>query len=356
MILLNPGPVTLSKRVRNALLSPDLCHREEEFSLLQQDIRDSLLDVYALDPDTWAAVLITGSGTAAIEAMIASLVPYRGKLLVVENGVYGERISKIAAIHGINHLPLPHAWTAEIDIRRLEKLLKENEDITHLAVVHHETTTGRLNELQQIASICRHRNIGLLVDCVSSFGAEQINFEDWNITACAATANKCLHGVPGTSFVIVKREALRQPNKQRTLYLDLTTYCDHQDRGGTPFTQSVQSFYALDEALRELRDEGGWEHRQRDYRQRIGRVRSALKAMGIKPLLPDGCSSAVLHAFYLPTGLGYRELHDLLKQEGYIIYAGQGDLAKSMFRISMMGAITEDEVGRFISVVTRIVS
>ena len=123
MILLNPGPVTLSKRVRNALLGPDLCHREAEFSHLQHNIRDALLQVYGLDPKHWAAILLTGSGTAAVEGMVSSLIPRNGRLLVIENGVYGERISNIATAYGIDHLRLSQPWIDELDVRQLERLL-----------------------------------------------------------------------------------------------------------------------------------------------------------------------------------------------------------------------------------------
>ena len=170
MILLNPGPVNLSDRVRKALLNPDLCHREGEFSQLQTRIRQLLLKVYNLPSEEWAAVLFTGSGTAGMEAMITSLVPREGKLLVIENGVYGERISKIANIHGIDYLTFHHAWGEEIKLQELVKFFAQNSDISHLAVVHHETTTGRLNNLAPLASICREHSIQLLVDGVSSFG------------------------------------------------------------------------------------------------------------------------------------------------------------------------------------------
>ncbi len=357
MILLNPGPVNLSDRVRKALLRPDLCHREVEFAQLQQTIRKKLLQVYDLSPDCYGAVLLTGSGTAAMEAMVTSLVPRDGKLLVIENGVYGERLSKIANIYGIESLTLHHSWGAPIDLKGLETCLDKNDEITHLAVVHHETTTGRLNNLAQLAPVCQERNIHLLVDGVSSFGAEELQFEAWGISACAATANKCLHGVPGTSFVIVRRDALPCADTlPRTLYLDLGTYCQQQDRGNTPFTQSVQTFYALAEALQELEEEGGWRIRNKHYHQLASLVREGLTAMGIQPLLPQESSSVVLNAYYLPDGITYEELHDRLKENGYVIYAGQGTLAKSIFRVSTMGAITRDELESFLAIVKKIIN
>ena len=145
-ILLNPGPVVLSKRVREALLKPDLCHREIEFVELQNKIRNNLLKVYKLSSEKWASVIFTGSGTSAMESMITSLVPIHGKLLVIENGVYGERLTKIAKIHNIDHVVLRHEWEEEINLSNLNNELQYHKEISHVAVVHHETTTGRLND------------------------------------------------------------------------------------------------------------------------------------------------------------------------------------------------------------------
>ncbi|RME34382.1 MAG: 2-aminoethylphosphonate aminotransferase [Gammaproteobacteria bacterium] len=346
-ILLNPGPVVLSERVRRALFKPDLCHREPEFAELQGRIRDNLLRVYGLEADEWAAVLLTGSGTSAMEAMVTSLTPDNGRLLVIENGVYGERLARIAAVHGIHHESLHHEWGAPIDLGRLEALLAADR-FDRVAVVHHETTTGRLNDLAPVARLCREHGARLLVDGVSSFGAEAIDFEGWGLSGLAATANKCLHGVPGVSFVLARRQELESPPAPRTLYLDLSAYYRQQESGGTPFTQSVQCFYALDEALAELFDEGGRPARQRRYLELAGRVREGLEALGIEPLLPAGDSSCVLTAYRLPEGIGYPALHDHLKAHGFVIYAGQGGLEKTLFRISTMGAIDKADIERLL--------
>lgn len=355
MILLNPGPVNLSDRVRAALLGPDLCHRETEFADLQDEIRKRLLALYDLDPERWAAVLLSGSGTVAMEAMVSSLVPQGGKLLVIENGVYGERLSKIAQIHGIAYASLHHEWGAPINLEQLEQTLKADPEITHVAVVHHETTTGRLNNLAAIGALCRRQNRQLLVDGVSSFGAEAIAFEAWGISALAATANKCLHGIPGVAFILVRRDSLPANSPARTLYLDLATYCREQDRRGTPFTPAVQCFYALREALRELDDAGGWRLRRTHYYQLAERVANGLQSLGIEPLLPREDSSCVLRAYYLPANLPYEVLHDELKRHGFVIYAGQGGLVAKIFRISTMGAITVQDMKRFLGIVKKLV-
>lgn len=351
MLLLNPGPVVLSERVRNALLKPDLCHREIEFSQLQNSIREKLLAVYDLD-DNYTAILLTGSGTSAMEAMVTSLVPQGGKLLIIENGVYGERLAKIAEIYAIDHQTFSLAWGEQIDLHALEQILSTDTNITHLAVVHHETTTGRLNPVDEIGQLCKKYKVSLLLDGVSSFGAEQIAFDEWGVTACAATANKCLHAVPGTSFVITRKDALPEHNsKKRTLYLDLESYYRNQEQGGTPFTQSVQTFYALDEALSEMQEQGGWSFRHKQYEQLALQVREGLLVLGINGLMSAEESSVVLNAYDLPTGVSYETLHDHLKESGFVIYAGQGELAKTMFRVSTMGEISSKDMEHFLAAV-----
>ena len=344
-ILLNPGPVTLSAGVRNALLGPDLCHREIEFATLQDNLRSKLLAVYALPARDWAATLLTGSGTAAVEAMITSLVPREGRLLVAENGVYGERMSRIAETYGIATTRLRAPWGAPLDMDAIATALRATPH-SHVAVVHHETTTGRLNSLTALAAVCRESGARLLLDGVSSFGAEHIDFEAWGVDACAATANKCLHGVPGTAFVMVRRAALAAAAVARSVYFDLADYLAKQDGHGTPFTQSVQTFYALDAALDEFFAAGGVSARRQLFQSRMATVRATLESLGVRPLLPTHESSCVLHAFELPEGRDYPTLHDALKARGFIIYAGQGALSERVFRISAMGDIQTEDLAR----------
>lgn len=350
MLLLNPGPVTLTERVRRSLLQPDLCHRESEFFDLQDEARARLVAAYELDPAEWAAVLMTGSGTAAVESMIAALVPQDGKLLVIENGVYGERITQIATQYGIAHEVLKHEWMHAPDLAQIAAHLDAG-GYSHVAVIHHETTTGRLNDLGAIADVCRARGVKLLVDGVSSFGAEAIDFAGGDIDAVAATANKCLHGVPGAAFVVVRRSALAKA-ASRTYYLDLGRLAKLQDQRNTPFTPSVHAYYALVEALREFDEAGGWRARHAHYKALADQAQAGLVARGMPLVLPEGASSVVLRAYRLPQGVTYETLHDGLKARGFVIYAGQGGLSKELFRISTMGAIGASDVERLLEGLT----
>jgi 2-aminoethylphosphonate-pyruvate transaminase len=355
MLLLNPGPVTLTERVRRALLQPDLCHRESEFFALQDEARERLLGVYDLDPKVWTAVLMTGSGTAAVESMVAALVPSKGRLLNLENGVYGDRIAQMCAQYRINHERLSGSWMEALDLKaiaaHLDSAAADNR-FSHMAVVHHETTTGRLNELRPLAELCRDRGLRLLVDGVSSFGAEPLDFTDESLAAVAATANKCLHGVPGVSFVMARRAALAEA-ASRTYYLDLGRLARLQDQRNTAFTPAVHAYYALVEALREFAEGGGRRARHDSYAALAEQVRAGLAELGIRSTLaPEECS-VVLRSYQLPVGMTYAKLHDALKADGFVIYAGQGDLSKVLFRISTMGCVSSADVSRLLKCVAR---
>jgi 2-aminoethylphosphonate-pyruvate transaminase len=350
MLLLNPGPVTLTERVRRSLGQADLCHRESEFFDLQDEARRRLLSVYALDPAEWSATLITASGTGAVESMIASLVPADGRLLVVENGVYGERIAQMCAQYGILHERLSGNWMEAPDWEAVAARL-DGASFSHAALVQHETTTGRLNDLSRLASICKARGVGVLVDGVSSFGAEPIDFA--GLDAVAGTANKCLHGVPGVSFVVARRTALARA-AERTYYLGLGRLARLQDQRGTPFTPAVHAYYGLVEALREFVDEGGRAARHRRYADLAEQVRIGLAKHGIEMAIPARESSVVLRAYRLPAGITYQMLHDALKTQGFVIYAGQSALASTLFRISTMGNLSSQDIDRLLGCFARL--
>lgn len=355
-ILLNPGPVSISGGVRKAALSADLCHREPEYFALQDQVRRGLLDVYGCAPAEWTSVLLGGSGTTALEAMLSSLLPRDARLLVIENGVYGERISRIAQIHGVEFQAVKHEWTDAIDFERVAQALSDR-DFTHVAAVHHETTTGRLNDIDRLAELCEKHGAELLLDSVSSFGAESIPFESPALIACAGTANKCLHGIPGLCFVVCRNTALQNAAEPpRSLYMHLPLWAEKQDRQGTPFTPAVNSMLALKQALRELAQQGGWRARHAHYSNLAGQVQRQLSRLGVQSLLSPGESSCVLNAYRMPAAQTYAEIHDGLKQRGFVIYAGQGNLESAMFRISTMGDIGNYDMERLLAALSSVFS
>lgn len=342
--LLNPGPVTLSPRVRAALGRPDLCHRQEEYGEIQAEIRQALAGLYC-DPADWSAVLLAGSGTAAVEAMLGSLVPRDGRTLVIANGVYGERAAAILAAQGKPHHLVRAEWTAAVDPAAVERALGE-EGYSHAVAVHHETTTGRLNDLAPIGELCRRHGAALLVDAVSSFGGERIDLQGWSAEACAATANKCLHGAPGVSFVVARRAALGRPTAAPGVYLDLQRHHAEQERGTVAFTPAVHPTFALQEALREHADEGGWRARRTRHRALSSIVRTGLLGLGFELLLEDESAyGASLTSFRLPAGVGFERLYGDLLARDFVIYPGQRALAREIFRVAVMGDLDPADAG-----------
>ncbi len=355
-ILLNPGPVSISEGVRNAMAAEDLCHRESEFFVLQDQVRSKLNAVYSLDEKDWMPVLLGGSGTTALEAMVSSLVPADARVLVLENGVYGERLSKLASVHHIQSNAIKLGWKDAWQLDQIESELR-TADYTHVLAVQHETTTGRLNPVRQLAELCESAGAHLLLDAVSSFGAEEIPFASKALVACAATANKCLHGIPGSCMVLTRREALENVvNPPRSMTLDLALWAGHQQRQSTPFTPPVTSLLALNQALDEFFQIGGQKVRHARYEQLANRVAKCLAALGVDPMLEAGASSCVLRAYALPAGLSYEQLHDGLKLRGFVIYAGQGSLANEMFRISTMGDISDYDLDRLLAALEDVIS
>jgi 2-aminoethylphosphonate-pyruvate transaminase len=346
-LLLNPGPVTLTDRVKGALAERDVCHREREFAELTLDVKRRVETVYA-GARAHEAVLLTGSGTAAVEAMFGSLVPRGGKVLVLANGVYGERIAAILQAHGRAHEVLKREWTAGLDLEAVEGALERDPALTHVAAVHNETTTGRLNDLAGLGRLCRERGLPLLLDAVSSFAGEELELERWNVAALSSTANKCLHGAPGIAFVLARRELLDAPSHASTLYLDLARYRKEQLQGWSPFTQATHVMRALQEALRELEDLGGWQARRERYRALSSRIRAGLQELDVELLLPEDAYSSMISSFKLPKGVTYPELHDALREEGFVIYAGQAALARTIFRIANMGDLRDSDIERLL--------
>lgn len=349
-VLLNPGPVTLTDGVRARLAGPDVCHREAEFAELCLEVKRRLEAVYAGAAGAFEALLVGGSGTCAVEAMLATLLPRDGKALVAANGVYGERMAAMIMAHGKACTLVRSDWLAGLDLDRAADCLRSDSDVSHVVCVQNETTTGRLNDVASLGRLCAEHEKPLLLDAVSGFGAEAIDFEAWNLAALAATASKCLHGAPGVSFVLLRRELLDPATGNApSVYLDLCRYRGQTDSGFSPFTLATHVCFALREALVELAAEGGWQARRARYRELSGRIRRGLAELGVTALLEEADRSSSITSFDLPPGTRYARLHDGLRERGFVVYAGQGDLADRLFRIANMGAIADGDVDRLLA-------
>ena len=350
MILLNPGPVNVSERVREALTRPDICHRESEFRDLLQGIREKLIRAFAASYSSeYVALLITGSGTAAVEAALTSCIAPGRRMMVIKNGVYSQRMSQMAAAHKIQAAELSGEWDQRFDVEPVTVALRQNAAIQAIAVVHHETSTGMLNPVKEIGAVAKKVGRYLLVDGVSSLAGEEIDFNAYNIGLIAGSSGKCIQGFPGVSFVIIRRDLMEQMlnYERRSVYLHLPTYYREQEEGSIPFTPAVQLYYAFDEALNELLEEGV-SNRIARYRKAARSIRNYMRAMRVKFYLREPLWSSSLTSFKLPEGVYYDHLHDLLKEHGYVIYAGQAQFADTLFRVANMGALSEAQIDGFL--------
>lgn len=348
-ILLNPGPVNISERVRRALTRPDICHREDDFSRLMAAIRSRLLQAFA--PAGFTAVLVTGSGTAALEAAVSSSVDEGRAMLVVVNGVYGERIAKMARTHGIRVVEAASEWTAPPDLGLIERILKEYAAVQVVAMVHHETTTGLINPVAQVGRLAGANGKSFLVDSISGLGGEPLDLDAARVDLCVGTANKCVQGVPGISFVLARDEEMARLRTipPRSVYLHLPSNWAAQEKGETLFTPAVHAAYALDEALVEMLEEGV-SNRIARYAAAAALLRAGYDRLGLSCLLPPVLRSNSITALNLPPGLSYERLHNRLKAEGFVIYAGQGALSNRIFRVANMGDVSLDEYRSFLTV------
>lgn len=339
-ILLNPGPANTSAGVKQALVTPDLCHREPEFFEVMRECRERLVRAAGAE-GVASAVLFTGSGTAAVEAAVCSLVPRERSLLVVDNGVYGDRLLRIARAHGIPVETLRYDVTTPVAPADVEAALRAHPDVSHVALVHHETTTGLLNPVAEVAAVAARHGRRVLVDAMSSLFGEPLDVTAPGIDAVMASANKCLQGIPGISFVLARRTALEELRGQapRSVYLDLHTHWVTQEQDNTPFTPAVQVLHAMREALIEL-DKESVPARIARYAENARVLRRGMAALGFDILVPEAGRSSILTTFRLLPGLTYEPLHDAMKRRGFIIYAGQGDIRTYAFRVSNMGTLT----------------
>ncbi len=350
MVLLNPGPVCTSERVRNSLLKGDMCHRESEFSTILGNTRKKILQAFAPNGD-YTTAIITGSGTASLEAGICSSVGEGKKILIINNGVYGERISRIASAYKFNIVELKYDWCERPDTKEIEDTISKDQDIEVVAMVHHETTTGLINPIHNVGAITKKYGRTFFLDSISGLGGEEIDLVNDNVDICICTANKCIQGLPGLSFVLLKQKEVKRMRDipPRSLYFNVISQLDEQEnKGECPFTPSVHTFYAFEEALDELLEEGV-EGRLDRYKKASSYLRKESKRLGLKLLLPEEFLSNTITALYLPENMTYAHLHDSLKERGFIIYAGQGELNKTIFRIANMGELTMEDLEALIN-------
>lgn len=346
-LLLTPGPLTTSKQTRDALLR-DWGSRDQAFIELNARVRSRLAEL-AGGRETHTAIPLQGSGTFSVEAALQTFVPKSGKLLVLVNGAYGKRMLQICERVGIRASSLDWAEHEAVDAERVAQTLADVPSISHVAIVHCETTSGILNPVAEVAKVVEAAGKRLLIDSMSAFGALEISAESVRFDALMASSNKCLEGVPGVGFVIARKEALAETEgNARSLSMDLHAQeAGFQKNGQWRFTPPTHVLAAFDAALEQHREEGGVEGRGGRYRKNCHQLISGMRQLGFETLLPDELQAPIIVTFHTPRdeSFDFSRFYDLLVERGFAIYPGKLTAADS-FRMGCIGQVFEADIER----------
>jgi len=350
-VLLNPGPAATTDSVKYAMVVEDICPREEEFGELVQGIRRDLVRIVH-GGELYEAVLFASSGTGALEACLTSVIPGDKAALILNNGAYGKRMQQICDGFGIRHIDYVIDWGEPIDFKEVEAIIIENKGlISHIAMVHHETTVGILNDLTAVSNLASKYHLELIVDAMSSFAGIPIDVKKLGIHYLMSSSNKCIQGMAGVGFVICSRESLEKSGalKPRNFYFNL--YQNHRflsEKSEMQFTPPVQILYALRQAINEyfIETENGRADR---YAQMYRVLTAGLKKLGFKFLLEEKFHAKILTAIIEPRDKNYNftKMHDFLYQRGFTIYPGKG-AKEDTFRLANMGDISCDDIESFL--------
>jgi 2-aminoethylphosphonate-pyruvate transaminase len=356
-ILLTPGPLTTRPETRQAMLR-DWGSRDEAFIRLTAEVRRRLAAV-AGARGHHVVVPLQGSGTFIVEAAIGTLIGPGDKLLVLINGAYGERMLTIAGRLGRGVEALRWPEDQAIEPAQVDRTLRDHPDITHIALVHCETTTGLLNPLAAVAAVAARHGKALLVDAMSSFGALEIDVERTAITAVMASSNKCLEGVPGVGFAVIEEKALLAAHGNNpSLCFDLhAQWQGFEHNGQWRFTPPVQVIAALLAALRHLEAEGGPAARRRRYQENFDILAQGMERLGFRLFLAGDRQAPIIATFYQPLApwFSFSSFYQALATRGFLIYPGKLSQANT-FRIGCIGAIGRDDFHRLLVAIEAVVN
>lgn len=345
-ILLNPGPANTTSSVKNAQIVDDICPRVNEFGELLTKIRSDLTNIVANTND-YSTIILGASGTASVESVISSIFDKDHRLIIVNNGSYGTRICEIASTYGIKYFEFKSDFFKEIDIYKLEDFIKKNS-ATHIAIVHNETSTGLLNNLDRIKPLIERHKLTSIVDAMSSFAAIPIDMKKQRINYLCCSSNKNLQGMAGISFVIAERQSLEEIKNiySKSYYLDLySQYKYLEENNQTRFTPPVQSIYALDQALNELKAET-IKSRYARYKKIWVLIKNEMNKLNFGTFFEDIYQSKIITLYSLTENIEFNELHDYLYKYGITIYPSKFDI--NSFRIANIGDLKEEDINFFI--------
>ncbi len=355
-LLFTPGPLTTSDTVKRAMLR-DLGSLDSDFLAAVRSIRTRLLNLGPYPIEDYECILMQGSGTFVVESVISSAIPSDGKLLALVNGAYGRRIAQQARVYGIDLDVFEVAENERFTAELVANYLASCSGITHVAVVHCETTSGMLNQVEEIGRVVHRTGASYIVDAMSSFGAVPIDMAGSHIDFLVSSANKCIEGVPGFGFVIARREALlAAKGNARTLSLDLyDQWAGMEADGHFRFTPPIHTILAFEQALNELDEEGGVRARGERYRKNHAALCRGMKALGFEIYLAEEDQSFIITSFRYPSDPAFQfaDFYERLWKLGFAIYPGKLSY-ESCFRIGTIGRITTADIEALLGAIRRV--
>lgn len=344
--LLTPGPLTTTHTVKSVMMF-DHCTWDDDYKQITLEIRKGLLKLAHASEEEYTVVLMQGSGTFGVESVLSSVVGKDEKLLVITNGAYGERMVDIAQYSEINHVVYSEDYDKVPSAEKVADILAKDPSITHVTMVHGETTSGILNDIESVAKVVKAQGKVFIVDAMSSFGGIDIDVAGLKIDFIISSANKCIQGVPGFSFIICNRASLMvSKGKARSLSLDLYGQWETMDKDGKwRFTSPTHVVLAFEQAMKELEVEGGIPARAKRYRENNELLIKKMREMGIKPYIDNEYQGPIITTFYYPENhnFSFNEMYAYIKERGYAIYPGKVTSAET-FRIGNIGEIYKEDI------------
>ena len=349
--LLTPGPLTTSETVKKEMMV-DHCTWDNDYKQITQQIRAELLDSAHVSPNEYTCILMQGSGTFGVESAITSSVGKEGKVLILSNGAYGERQEDICKHAGLSYRIRRFNYNEVPSAEAVRLILEEDKDITHVSIVHSETTSGILNDIESVGRIVKEAGKIFIVDAMSSFGGVDIPVAKWGIDFIISSSNKCIQGVPGFSFIICRLDAIKKcEGKSVSLSLDLYDQWKYMCDGKWRFTSPTHAVLAFARALQEMKEEGGVPARNGRYMENERFLVSEMKKLGYKTYIDKVHQGPVITTFIYPDDCNYtfEEMYEYIKARGYAIYPGKVTEAET-FRIGNIGEIYKEDLEKLISI------
>ncbi|WP_299741965.1 2-aminoethylphosphonate--pyruvate transaminase [uncultured Rossellomorea sp.] len=352
--LLTPGPLTTSGTVKETMLV-DRCTWDQDYKTITQKIRHQLLELGGCSNEDYTVVLMQGSGTFAVESVMMTAISEEDKPLLITNGAYGERIVKMAEAIGMPFSQYSVEYDEVPKEEEIRRILESDRDITHIVMVHCETTTGILNPLEMISDVSNQYGKTLIIDAMSSFGGIPINVPELEIDYLISSANKCIQGVPGFGFIIARRDKLMAcAGNSRSLSLDLYDQWKGMDADGKwRYTSPTHVVAAFSQAIDELLEEGGVSARFDRYQKNNRILREKLNGIGFESYIADKLQSPIITSFIYPTAaFDFEDFYTYVKERGYVIYPGKLTEVNT-FRIGNIGEIYEEDIENLCDVITK---